>query len=123
MFVEICLYPGDVAYEDDNDKDDIVIIMISLMIMILMIHSIHLTHNAAANDDNNDKYFYGDGDYNNDDDDNEDVDDKVEKGVGDRLHLNPDACPARRRAQLAAVALAIRVGGELVKDVLINFVV
>ena len=29
MFVEICLYPGDVAYEDDNDKDDIIIIMIS----------------------------------------------------------------------------------------------
>ena len=116
MFVEICLYPGDVAYEDDNDKDDIVIIMISLMIMILVIHFIHLTHNAAANDDNNDKYFYDDGDYNDDDDDDN-------KDVGDQLHLNPDACPARRRAQLAAVALAIRVGGELVKDVLINFVV
>ena len=89
--------------------------MISLMIMILVIHFIHLTHNAAANDDNNDKYFYDDGDYNDDydDDDNEDVGDKIEKGVGDRLHLNPDACPARRRAQLAAVALAIRVGGEL----------
>ena len=115
MFVEICLYPGDVAYEDDNDKDDIVIIMISLMIMILVIHSIHLTHNAAANDDNNDKYFYDDGDYNDDDDDDN-------KDVGDQLHLNPDACSARRRAQLAAVALAIRVGGELVEHVLINFV-
>ena len=22
MFVEICLYPGDVDYDDDNDKDD-----------------------------------------------------------------------------------------------------
>ena len=91
--------------------------------MVLVIHSINLTHNAAANDDNNDKYFYDDGDYNDDDDDdNEDVDDKVEKGVGDQLHLNPDACPARRRAQLAAVALAIRVGSELVEHVLINFV-
>ena len=115
MFVEICPYPGDVANEDDNDKDDIIIIMILLIIMILVIHSINLTHNAAANDDNNDKYFYDDGDYNDDDvDDNEDV--------GDQLHLNPDACPARRRAQLAAVALAIRVGGELWGHVLINFV-
>ena len=94
------------------------------MIMILVIHSINLTHNAAANDDNNDKYFYDDfGDYDDDDDDdNEDVGDKVEQGVGDQLHLNPDACPARRRAQLAAVALAIRVGGELVEHVLIGFV-
>ena len=82
----------------------------------------YLTHNTAANDDNNDKYFYDDSDYKNDDDDNEDVDDKVEKDVGDQLHLNPDACPARRRAQLAAVALAIRVGGELVEHVLIGFV-
>ena len=93
--------------------------------MILVIHSIHLTHNADANDDNNNKYFNDEGDYNNnddDDDDNEDVDDKVGKDVGDRLHLNPDACPARRRAQLAAVALAIRVGGELIEQVLINFV-
>ena len=92
--------------------------------MILVIQSIHPTHNAAANDDNNNKYFNDEGDYNDDDDDddNEDVDDKVEKDVGDRLHLNPDACPARRRAQLAAVALAIRVGGELVEHVLIGFV-
>ena len=81
-----------------------------------MIHSINLTHNAAANDDNNDKYFYDDGDYNDDDDDDDNED------VGDQLHLNPDACPARRRAQLAAVALAIRVGGELVEHVLIGFV-
>ena len=79
----------------------------------MVIHSIHLTHNDAAKDDNNDKYFYDDSDY-NDGDDNEDV--------GDQLHLNPDACPARRRAQLAAVALAIRVGGELWGHVLIDFV-
>ena len=107
MFVEICLF-GD--YNDDDDDDDD-------KVEKGVADRLHLNPDACPArwccyfDDDNDK---DDIIVNDDDDDNEDV--------GDRLHLNPDACPARRRAQLAAVALAIRVGGELVEHVLIGFV-